>query len=431
LELVRVAVDPNRPPYQFWSEGRLTGFNVDLIDRIATLQGVRIVLLPMDREECSAALADGRADAVLGYPYSPGASETVGFSEPLAASSIGILVPREGSPLREGLANLTDGVLALTRDSQAYDFLKSIRVIRFNETAVPGDAFELLVRGRADAFLEDRMTILYLLQDRKDRDRFKFSASYWLPVEYTMAVGKDRPYLLYLINTGLREMKNSGVYSALFERWFHEEEYETRRRLARLLTGFITVVLFSALLGSVSVWWTRQLSFRVRARTEDLHRANEELTKRVYETMDQKEFINQILESSPRGLVTCDAAGIITVCNTRAREIGRMEGDPLGERYDRYPLLSRFLGGKVAAILSEGRQYLFDTEEWARDDGAVLHIRYSLYPLRNHDQEIEGVIFSFEDHTRQKALQDQSFEREKNAPWAGLSRASPTRSAIP
>lgn len=410
----RLAVDPANPPYQFLTEDGLRGFNVDVIERVGVHHGIRFELLPMSLREGREALAKGRVDAILGYPYSMGASQDADFSEPLVSSSVGILVRKDGTAFQRGLTNLTDWVLALERDSPAYTFLKNIRSARFNETASASEALELLALDRADALLADRMTILHLLRTRGWEDRFRFAASYWMPVEYTVAASREDAYLLYLVDTGIRELKDSGVYSALFERWFREGEYETQRRLRRLLGGFVALVLASALLAAFGVWWNRQLAARVRARTADLDRMNRELIRQIGETEDKKEFIHQILESSPRGLVTCDREGRITVCNSRAREIGGLVEDPVGKPYTEYPLFKRFLEGKAEVVLSGGGQYLFQTEEWERPDGAVLHIRYGLYPLRDHEGRVEGVIFSFEDHTREKALQDRVFEREKN-----------------
>lgn len=411
---IRLAVDPAHPPFQFLTEEGLTGFHVDLIERIGVQHDIRFELVPMSLREGRAALSEGGVDGVLGYPYSMGAAENADFSEPLVSSSVGILVRKDGTAFRRGLSNLTDGILALERDSPAYEFLKSIRSARFNETTTASAALELLDLDRADALLADRMTVLHLLRSRGWEDRFRFAASYWLPVEYTVAASRDDAYLLYLVDTGIQALKDSGVYSALFERWFREAEYETQMRLRRLLAGFVTLVLASLLLAGVGVWWNRQLAARVRARTSDLDRMNRELLRQMGETEDKKEFIHQILESSPRGLVTCDREGRITVCNSRAREIGGLGEEPVGKSYAEYPLFKRFLEGKAEIVLAEGRQYLFQTEEWERPDGAVLHIRYGLYPLRDHEGRVEGVIFSFEDHTREKALQDRVFEREKN-----------------
>jgi polar amino acid transport system substrate-binding protein len=189
-EILRGAVDAGRPPYQFMADGRLTGFNVEAIIGIGEALGLGIALQAMPASAGLQALEEGRVDLVLGQAYSPEAATQLDFSEPLASSSIAVLVAAGDERFRDGLTDLGSGVVALTKGSPAYDFLKNIRTIRFNETSVPADAFRLLALGRADAFLEDRLTTRYLLRESGAEARFRFAASYWLPVEYSMAVAK-------------------------------------------------------------------------------------------------------------------------------------------------------------------------------------------------------------------------------------------------
>jgi len=168
-QILRVAVDAGRPPYQFIADGRLTGFNVEAIIRIGEALGIGMALQAMPATAGLQALAEGRVDLVLGRAYSPEAAAFLDFSEPLASSSIAVLVAAGDERFRDGLTDLGSGVVALTRDSPAYDFLKNIRTIRFNETTVPADAFSLLASGRADAFLEDRLTARYFIRAARCR----------------------------------------------------------------------------------------------------------------------------------------------------------------------------------------------------------------------------------------------------------------------
>jgi polar amino acid transport system substrate-binding protein len=413
-EILRVAVDTGRPPYQFMAEGRLTGFNVEAIIRIGEALGVGIALQAMPSAAGLRALAEGAVDLVLGQAYSPEGATYLDFSEPLASSSIAVLVAAGDERFRDGLTDLGSGVVALTRDSPAYDFLKNIRTIRFNETNVPSDAFRLLALGRADAFLEDRLTIRSLLRAAGTEPRFRFAASYWLPVEYTMAVAKGNSYLVYLLNSGLREIKERGVYGNLYDAWFNEAEYEAQRRLRLILNVFTAFLLVALAAGILGFWWNRQLASRVRLRTAELHAANDELAHQMAETEDRSIFINQILESSPRGIITCDAAGTIISCNSRARELGRFGLDPQGKHYHSLPLLALLLDGRLELVLSRGQRFLFQTLEWARDDGSLMHLRYNLYPYLDHLRQPGGVICTFEDFTEEKLLRDRVFEREKS-----------------
>ena len=305
-------------------------------------------------------------------------------------------------------------MVALTRDSPAYDFLKNIRTIRFNETTVPADAFSLLASGRADAFLEDRLTARYFIRAARAESRFRFAASYWLPVEYTMAVAKGNSYLVYLLNSGLRDIKEGGIYGKLYDAWFNDAEYVAQRRLRLIIYTFTAFLLVSFALGGLGFWWNRQLASRVRLRTEELRTANDELARQMAETEDRSIFINQILESSPRGIITCDANGTIVSCNSRSRELGSFGMDPIGRQYHSLPLLNLLLDGRLESVMSGGQRFLFQTLEWVRGDGHPIQLRYNLYPYLDHLRKPAGVICTFEDFTEEKLLRDRVFEREKS-----------------
>jgi polar amino acid transport system substrate-binding protein len=414
-EILRVAVAPASPPLQFVDESGLpSGFLVDVVNAIGQAGGMAVALFPMDVPAAEEALAAGTVDAILGLPYSAGAHGPVAMSEPLLASAIAVVSIAGDERYADGVARLADGVLALTRDSPAYDFLKAIRAVRFNETRTPADALELLAVGRADAFLEDRVVAAYLLEGRGDADRYAMTSSYWLPVEYGMAVRAGDDYLLYRINQGLRDIKESGAYSAAHERWFDDSELAVRRRLRYAVLAFGVAASLFVLGGGGVFWWNRQLASRVRAGTAELRAANATLERLVGEAEDKKQLIAQILESSPRGLVTCDSGGVVSVCNVRGREIGLLDPDPVGRRYSEYPFLALFLPPERVARVLSGEVIPFDVSEWTRPDGARLNVRHGLYPLVDHERRIVGLIFSFEDHTSEQAMRVRLAEREKD-----------------
>jgi len=233
-------------------------------------------------------------------------------------------------------------------------------------------------------------------------------------VEYGLAVRPGDDYLLYRLNRGLRDVKESGAYSEAHERWFDDSEAAARRRLRYAMAAFFAAVAVLVLGGGGSVWWNRQLASRVRSRTAELRSANVALARLVGEAEDKKELIAQILESSPRGLVTCDSGGGVSVCNARGREIGLLDPDPVGKPFAEYPFLARFLSPERVARVLAGEVIPFEVAEWTRPDGARLQIRHGLYPQVDHERRIVGLILSFEDHTSEQAMRVRLAEREKD-----------------
>lgn len=412
--MLRAAVDPSRPPYQFLEDGKLTGFIIDAAVRLAGQLGVSIVFHPMDDATALQAMHEGRIDLVLGYPYRPAEPGRLIFSEPMAASSIGVLVDARSERFRDGLGQLADSVVALTRDSAAYDLLKQIRTIRFNETARPADALALLELGRAEVVLEDRLVLQHLLRENGNENRFRFASSYWLPVEYVMAVSSQDSYLVWQLNNGLRAIKASGSYGELYGLWFDDTEQATQRRLRQLLAA--SAVIATAMLGilGIGLWWNRQLAASVRERTVELRQANEDLAARIVENEDRNQFIRQVLESSPRAILAFDRSGRVSSCNDRARELCRFAIEPFGATWESLPPLDLMIRDRLGQVAQDGQRFLFQTLAWEQPGGELLQLRYNLYPLVDHDRIPAGLICTIEDYTEEKLLRDRVVEREKS-----------------
>lgn len=413
--ILRVAVEANRPPFQFYDHGSLTGFNIELFAKIAEVLGLSITFVPMPNQAALTALANGSIDLILGYPYDPGLTDRLLFSEPLAVSSLGVLIPAQSDLFRDSLTDIAGSVVALTRETGAYNLLKHIRTIRFNETRSAADALKLLELARADVVLEDRLVLSYLMKQAGSSRQFRFAASYWLPVEYCLAAGKSNNYLTWRLNTGLAAIKERGQYGAVYATWFNNAEFDAQRRLQRFLTGFVFSLLGFLAILALGFWWNRQLAVRVRAGTAELRKLNQDLQVQMAETADKNQFIKQILESSPRGIITLNADGVVSSSNKRAVEIGRFAADPVGMEWNSLPLLSKMVRDRFDSVRKEGRRYLFESLTWEPDELSRMHLRYNLYPLLDHDRKPAGLICTYEDYTAEKLLRDQIFEREKTA----------------
>ncbi|MET3506716.1 transporter substrate-binding domain-containing protein [Halalkalibacter oceani] len=407
-----VGYDPEFPPVHFAVDGQPQGFAVDLMNEIASRMSEDILYVPVPQSEGVRQLKDNELDILLSAYFNEEHAGMMEFSDSILTTSIGLIVHRDNETI-EGLAELTDAVTALQKDTLEYDFLRNIRSIQYHVASNQVTALELLLKGRANAFVGNVLTAEYVLAARGLEDDYKIVGNYLLPVDYTMAVQQENYQLLSRINEAIREMKADGTYSLIYEDWFEREsELEGRLWLAlQIIGGLLLVATALFLLG---MRWNKQLQREVAKKTNVLQKMNVQLEQKMAEIKNSDEFQKQILNSSPRGIATINAAGLVTSFNQKAHTISGERQSVAGRHYAQIPLLNLLLEGRFADVLRPDNLILGEEAVWQKNETNTYYLRYYIYPLKNFEKQVIGLIVTFEDITEEHKLRLQLFEREKN-----------------
>lgn len=412
-EPLRVGFDPELPPFQYKGNDIYTGFNIEILNTIATNEGIEIQYIPMNMEQSINALRQKDIDIILGISYSADLIADMEFTERFFTSSVGLLVAQDNKQI-ENISDLSEKIVALQRGTVEYDFLRNIRRIKYNATSNQSNAFELLMLGRSDAFVGNRQTAEYLLRERGLSNKYTFAENYVLPLEYSMAVHKQDYALLNYLNHGLQSIKVDGTYSAVYDYWFSSAESNLKKRLQTLIQIFIVVLAIASTLILLGIRWNRQLQKEVDKKTKDLKMVNQSLADQVQKTKNSDQFKEQILDSSPGGVMTCDRQGQITSFNPEAVKIAGIKSKPIGLNFSEISIIAQLLKGKIDKVLQEGTLFLGTEQTLTRAGGEDFYIRYNVYPLYDFEKKIIGTILSFEDITEEKKLREQLFSQEKS-----------------
>lgn len=412
-EPLRVGFDPELPPFQYKGNDIYTGFNIEILNTIATNEGIEIQYIPMNMEQSINALRQKDIDIILGISYSADLIADMEFTERFFTSSVGLLVAQDNKQI-ENISDLSEKIVALQRGTVEYDFLRNIRRIKYNATSNQSNAFELLMLGRSDAFVGNRQTAEYLLRERGLSNKYTFAENYVLPLEYSMAVHKQDYALLNYLNHGLQSIKVDGTYSAVYDYWFSSAESNLKKRLQTLIQIFIVVLAIASTLILLGIRWNRQLQKEVDKKTKDLKMVNQSLADQVHKTKNSDQFKEQILDSSPGGVMTCDRQGQITSFNPEAVKIAGIKSKPIGLNFSEISIIAQLLKGKIDKVLQEGTLFLGTEQTLTRAGGEDFYIRYNVYPLYDFEKKIIGTILSFEDITEEKKLREQLFSQEKS-----------------
>ena len=163
----------------------------------------------------------------------------------------------------------------------------------------------------------------------------------------------------------------------------------------------LAFALFSHFLGFFTVaQLASYLAVKLKAAGEELEE-NREVLAHV------QALNKNIIDSITSGIVTTDLSGVITFMNRGAEEItglrlSVLEGAVLGD------LLGREKGflDMVRSNLERERRFRFDTSI-VRGDGATRHLGFTSTVLKEQRGEPLGYIFSFQDLTEIRALEEE------------------------
>ncbi|ADU65907.1 PAS sensor protein [Desulfurispirillum indicum S5] len=409
-----VAYEPDLAPLNAAQEGVPAGFAIEVLDRIAALHHIRLQYVPMARSRAIEAIREQQVDIIVSIPFSRSYAELMDFSEPFYSTSVGILTPADRHGI-DAVTDLSETLVALQSHTIEYDFLKNIRRIHYQVAGSQRAAIEAFLLGRADVFVGDVAIAEHYLEQHHLEDRYSFARTYLMPLDYSFAVSKDNYRLLHTLNSGIRHVKSTGEYGDMYQKWFKTPQEFASGTLLVVVKITLALIAVFLILFLVGARWNRQLKKEVDRKTRDLSHLNASLVEQVELTRNNVEFLRQIIDSSPRGIVTLNREGLITKFNQKASVIVGLRELPLGEHYSRVQLISELLKNKADEVLS-GRKnyYLGETKEWERDPETLYQLRYYVYPLFSFEQHINGLILTFEDVTEETELRKKLFEQEKS-----------------
>lgn len=214
-----IGADVTFPPFESQSaDGKVTGFDIDLIKGIAAAEDVKTEIRVMPFDGLIPSLQAGSIDvAVGGITITKARLKNVDFSDAYYLSGLSILV-KDGSPIKD-FADLKGHVVATKKATSSVAYLEQhgFKMSDVKQFQSQDGAYQALVTGGADAVLFDNPVNLDFAAHHKG---VKTVGGLLTGEYYGIAVAKSKPELVEKINGGLDKMKASGQYKALFEKYF-------------------------------------------------------------------------------------------------------------------------------------------------------------------------------------------------------------------
>ncbi len=220
---LRVGLEAGYMPFEMLDrKGNIIGFDVDLARLMAKSMGVKLTLVNTQWDGIIPALLTDKFDVLMGgMTITPQRNLQVNFTDPYIYIGQSVLMNPKHRETISSYSQLDDErytiatKLGTTGDIAARRFMPKARIRSFESEA---DATIEVRSGRADAFVYDLpYNVIYAARFADSvvhlHEPFTREALGW-------AVRKGDPDFLNWLNNFLRQIRDEGIYDALYRKWF-------------------------------------------------------------------------------------------------------------------------------------------------------------------------------------------------------------------
>ena len=212
------------PPFEFVSDGKRVGFEVDLINEIARRLHLRPVFVDTQWEVMLQQMQDGRYDCIVGgITITPARSQTLAWSDPYVTTTLSLIVSTSKTPQIHDLADLKDGTVGVQAATTDYDVAVAmqqrgeIKAVKIYPFAQIGDAITDLSAGRITAVMKVNPVAAYLARRTPGLRIVAQVPNDPQPLGFGFDKGNSA--LLAAVNRAQAAMKQDGTYARLARKW--------------------------------------------------------------------------------------------------------------------------------------------------------------------------------------------------------------------
>mgnify|MGYP000951956264 CR=1 FL=1 len=206
--IIRVALRPDMPPYQFVENGKLTGVHIDLMNSIAEKYNFIIEYIPTENDKKSyEALENNEVDIVLGVINNNNLKYREQATDSISQSSIFMITLDENVDMLKEEMDTGKLIAVLQNDTIGYSYIREMSNLRYTVVSDQVRAFDILKSRKADLLIGVKGSILYQLEKDNLEENYTIVSNYMVPIEYTMIAKPGDKELLYKLNIGLKELR--------------------------------------------------------------------------------------------------------------------------------------------------------------------------------------------------------------------------------
>ena len=220
VEKLYVGTNAEFYPFEYLEDGKIVGFDAELIEAIGKKLNKEIVWKNMAFDGLLPALQSKKIDVIIaGMTATPERKKFVNFSDPYFVSSQMIIVNTNDEKSKditsyESLPNHSVGVVLGYTGDVAVSKLENVDVQRFNGAS---EAIMSLKAKKVQAVVIDSEPAKNYVKNNKG---LKLISTDIAKEEYSIAVSKENKKLAEDINLAYKELVNDGTFEKLITKYF-------------------------------------------------------------------------------------------------------------------------------------------------------------------------------------------------------------------
>jgi polar amino acid transport system substrate-binding protein len=218
--VLTVGITPDMPPQQYYEDGELKGFDIDLMKEIANNMGLKPEFKIYEYGGAHEALLNGEIDCLPSMTISPERKKDMDFSRAYIQTYVVVAV-FENSPYQD-LTDLNGKEIAVVTNTYTEEWAKRY-LGSLNANINSYDSIQGLVSdvysGNIDAVVTDQIQLDYYSKNSNFESRIiseKMTIEYW-----AIAVKKDNHNLQNEINDVLFELDENKALYELKNKWYN------------------------------------------------------------------------------------------------------------------------------------------------------------------------------------------------------------------
>ncbi len=216
------ATDSTWPPFEFVNENKqIVGFTIDLVQAIAKEAGFTPKFVTVAWDGIFAGLVNNEYHAIASsVTITEERKKRVDFSDPYFNAGQILAMRKDSVGSAKSLNDLEGKKVGAQLGTQGAFLVQSNKKIKLKNYDDIGFAVDELANGTIDGIVADSPLVSqYVLKNKKYKNIFAIVGEPMTKEEYGIVTRKGDADLLAKINTGLKKIKDNGVYTTIVKKW--------------------------------------------------------------------------------------------------------------------------------------------------------------------------------------------------------------------
>ncbi|MBA7590142.1 hypothetical protein ES708_32248 [subsurface metagenome] len=251
-DIIKYGVDPGWPPGEFVENGKVKGFDIDLVQSIVDDMGSVVEYYPMDWDDVLESVKNGSLDILCAID-TPERREFFDFSKPILNLSNRIFVKEEDVGI-SSVHDLANHTVAVVNQYATHIYLEdNVPDAHLVVVDKVEEGLEMLVNGEVFAFFDEMHIVSYYIQEH-NYEGLKVIGEELVFGPFCIAVKKGNTILLEKLNNAIDNVIEAGEYDRIYEKWFGIGLQPNKFSIETLIIIAIFLLISVSGMGILSLW---------------------------------------------------------------------------------------------------------------------------------------------------------------------------------